>query len=143
MFHRLDFRVHCHATEEEERVLKAFTFVSGIESPEVTKAEGYHGNPITIFTGSLEDSRGIRAFWRRVEEAGELEAVLRDIGRRVDEECQLHLRFDKQEAYMGRLKIARHDDVVSVRGKVAAYPARRERAIQAVIQYLQEVGQRT
>jgi RNA binding exosome subunit len=139
MFHRLDFRVHVHATEEEERVLQAFAFISGVEQPNVTKAEGYHGNPIAILTGSLEDSRGIRGFWQRVKEAGELDVVLSDLERRVDEDCVLHLRFDKQEAYLGRMKVVRHDDVVSVRGKVAAYPARREIALRVVREYLQEV----
>ncbi|MFQ5837585.1 MAG: RNA-binding domain-containing protein [Thermoplasmata archaeon] len=134
----MEFRAHGHATENNERVLKAFAFVTGIEKPTITRAEGYHGNPIAIFTASLEDSKSIRAFWERVREAGELEAVLKDLDRRVDEDCQLHLRFDKQEAYQGRLKVVRHDDIISMKAKVAAYPARRDKAVQAVIEYFRE-----
>lgn len=139
MFHRLEFRVHCHATEVEERVQQAFASVSGVESPEVSKTQGHHANPITIFTASLKDAGDIDAFWRRVREAGELDAILKTLDRRIDDDCQLYLRFDKQEAYLGRLRLADHDDVISVRGKVAAYPARRERALEAAASYLKGV----
>lgn len=136
MFHRLEFRVHCHATEVEERVQQAFALVSGVDSPDVTRAEGHYGNPIAVFRAVVEDSKHIDAFWGRVKEAGELDAILETLGSRIDEDCQIYLRFDKQEAYLGRIRLADHDDVVSVKGKVAAYPAKRERALEAARGYL-------
>ncbi|MEE9236469.1 MAG: RNA-binding domain-containing protein [Thermoplasmata archaeon] len=137
MFHHLDFRVHCHATEDEEKVLLAFTFVSGVEKPEVTRAKGFHGNPITVFKASIKEAWAIRAFWDRVEEAGDLDAIVQSLERSIDRRCQLHLRFDKQEAYQGRIRVVEHGDVIALRGKVAAYPARRRRAIEAAQLYFQ------
>lgn len=135
MFHRLDFRAHCHATEEKDRVLKAFAFVSGVNKPGEAEAQGFHGNPIIILRASVRQPRAIQAFWERVRKSGELDGVLKALDRRIDDDCRLHLRFDKQEAYRGRLKVVRHDDVVSLRAKVAAYPARKQEAVRAVESY--------
>ncbi len=139
MFHRLDFRVHCHATEVEERVQQAFALVTGVGNPDVSKTQGYYGNPIVVFTARIKGAEAIDTFWRRVKEAGELDAILRTLERRIDDDCQIHLRFDKQEAFLGRLRVADHDDVISMKGKVAAYPAKRERALEAAASYLEGV----
>ncbi|MFQ5920342.1 MAG: RNA-binding domain-containing protein [Thermoplasmata archaeon] len=142
-FHRLDFRVHVHATEVEDRVRKALAFVSGVEDPTVKRAEGHHGNPISVLMASLRRSADIRAFWDRVRADGQIATVLAELEKRLDARGQLSLRFDKQEAYRRRMKLVRHDDVVSVKGKVAAYPARRERALEVARAYLQEGRRRT
>ncbi|MFQ6012434.1 MAG: RNA-binding domain-containing protein [Thermoplasmata archaeon] len=136
-FRRLDFRVHTHATEEEDRVRRALAFVSGVEEPSVQRAEGHHGNPISILTARLVRAADIRAFWDRVKAEGQLAPILSELERRVDGRGHLFLRFDKQEAYRGRLKLVRHDDIVSVKGKVSAYPARRERALEVARAYLE------
>ena len=44
----LDFRTFSHATEVEEKVKKALTFVSNCQEVSVTHSEGYHGNKILI-----------------------------------------------------------------------------------------------
>lgn len=136
-FHRLDFRVHVHATEEVDRVRQALAFVSGVEDPSAKQTKGHHGNPITVLTATLSRSRDIRSFWARVKAEGQLAPIVSELERRIDGDGKLFLRFDKQEAYEGRLKLVRHDDVVSVKGKVAAYPARRERALEEARSYLE------
>ncbi len=137
-FRRLDFRVHVHATEEEDRVREALAFLSGVEYPAEEQAKGHHGNPISILIASLNRPSDIRAFWDRVRDHGQMAPLLAELGKRLDARGQLFLRFDKQEAYRGRMKLVRHDDVVSVKGKVAAYPARRERALEVSRAYLEE-----
>lgn len=139
MFHRLEFRVHCHSTEEEEKVLKALNFVTGGAESTKSSAEGFHHNPIIVLTATLKNAQTIRAFWGRFKESRELEPLLDDLGTRIDEDGNLHLRLDKQEAFGGRLKVVRHDDIISMKGKVAAYPARREKAIEVALSYLKEV----
>ncbi|MFQ5908076.1 MAG: RNA-binding domain-containing protein [Thermoplasmata archaeon] len=136
-FHRLDFRVHVHATEEEDRVRRALAFVSGVEDPSANQTEGHHGNPITVLTATLSRAADIQSFWGRVKAEGQLAPIVSELEHRIDGDGRLFLRFDKQEAYEGRLKLVRHDDVVSVKGKVAAYPARRERALEVARSYLE------
>ncbi len=137
-FRRLDFRVHLHATEVEDRVRKALAFLSGVEDPSVKRTEGHHGNAITVLTARLHRLPDIRAFWDRVRSQGQMPSILAELENRLDASGQLFLRFDKQEAYGGRIRLVRHDDVVSVKGKVAAYPASRDRAFAVAQAYLEE-----
>jgi RNA binding exosome subunit len=48
---------------------------------------------------------------------------------RVDDDCVLHIRFDKQAAYCGNAQLATTGDTISTEIKLRAYPARREKAI--------------
>ncbi len=118
---------------------QAFALVSGVEGPEETRTEGYYANPIKVLRTIVQDQKDIAAFWRKVKEAGELDRVIGTLSVRVDRDCILHLRFDKQEAFFGRLRLVDHDDVVSVKGKVASYPAKRERALEVGRAYLEKV----
>jgi RNA binding exosome subunit len=139
MFHSVELRAYCHATEEEARVEKALRTLSPEGEVEVEKAEGHHGNPILLMTRRLREPEEIAGFWRRVRGAGALPRVLEGLEDRIDEEAVLHLRFDKQRAFAGAIDLARHDDVVVVRAKVAAHPAKRANAVRAARAYLEEV----
>ena len=48
---------------------------------------------------------------------------------KMDDKGNLFLRFDKQRAYLGDLKIIEHGDAIHVKIKIAAYPAKKENAI--------------
>lgn len=117
---------------------EAFAFVSGVDDPQVEEAQGHHGNAISILRASLRRAADVRAFWQRVRTAGLMDRLVAELESRLDSRGQLFLRFDKQEAYQGRLKLARHDDVVSARGKVAAYPARRDNALAVARAFFEE-----
>ncbi|NIA02943.1 MAG: hypothetical protein GWP12_00170, partial [Nitrospirae bacterium] len=59
----------------------------------------------------------------------ELSRIVTELPQRVDEECNLYLRFDKQEACKGNLKMAQISDAILLRIKLKAYPAKQEKAI--------------
>ena len=134
--HYLSFRAFAHATEKEEKVRTALSFASGIESIESIEAEGHHGNPITVLTASLNRAKEIREFFLRFDEEGR-EALLRTIEDRIDDDCNLYLRVDKQDALIGELRVVQGEDVISVRGKVESYPKRRERAVENMRKFLE------
>jgi RNA binding exosome subunit len=58
---------------------------------------------------------------------------------RVDESCGLHLRFDKQAALQGRLELSSCGDVIDVRIRILAFPARHELAVRAAAGFLDEL----
>lgn len=138
MFHRLEFRVYAHATEDEAKVRQALDFATGGAEAEETSTEGHHGNPIHILVATLERPAAIRAFFAKLE-PGDIERLATEVDRRLDEDLFFHLRLDKQEAYGGRLRLADHDDIIAVRGKVASFPAKRERALPGLVEYLQDL----
>ncbi|TFF93719.1 hypothetical protein EU546_05850, partial [Candidatus Thorarchaeota archaeon] len=48
--------------------------------------------------------------------------IVNSLEERLDEQCTLFLRIDKQAAYLGRIKIATGPDVISLRIHFRDYP---------------------
>ena len=118
---------------------KALREVAGEAKVQSRTYHGYYGNRIVVMTAELRKRAEIDAFFRRMAGTGILEELLPEVPERVDEEGVLHFRLDKQLAYRGRLVLADHDDVVSVRAKVVVYPKGRERAIGAAEEYFRSL----
>ena len=99
-----------------------------------TFAEGYHSNPIIVMEAEVKkkkDCQYIVDYIRHKLGAAGIERLIYELPRRVDNDCNLFIRFDKQEAYQGRLVITNSSDAVHLRMKIKVYPARREAAIEA------------
>jgi RNA binding exosome subunit len=56
--------------------------------------------------------------------------VLNRLEDKMDDYGNLYLRFDKQRAYLGDLKVVEHGDSIHVKIKIAAYPAKKKVAIE-------------
>jgi RNA binding exosome subunit len=139
MFHSVELRAHVHATEDETRVERAMRTLSPDGTIESEAAEGVHGNPIVLKRLRIQTNEAITAFWGRLKAAGLLEKVLEDLDARVDEDVVLHLRFDKQAAHRGSIEPARTDDVISVRAKIAAHPAKKSVAVRIAREYFRRL----
>ena len=136
-FASLHARAFCHATEDLDKVKKAMENALGQTEIKVSKTEGVHGNPIAVLEASVVDSDGIAEFFGKLSE-GDLSELLATLGERVDDGCNLFLRIDKQEAYKGLQRLATDGDVISIRLRVRAYPAKREIAYAAAKKYVEE-----
>jgi len=139
MFHSVDLRAYCHATEEAARVEKALRILCLEASIDTEATEGHHGNPIVMLKCRLQKDDAINAFWRRVKDAGLLEKILDNLDERIDEDAVLHLRFNKQKAYEGSLELAKNDDVIVARAKIAAHPAKKSVAARIAREYLRRL----
>jgi len=137
----LDFRTFCHATEVEEKVKKALTFISNCQEVTVTHSEGYHGNKILIMECTLARKADIKAFFRRLS-LKDLTEMLGSIDQRLDEDGQFFFRLDKQKAFLEDLSLFSGDDCIHVRAKVESYPKRREKALENAKVMLQELIER-
>ncbi|WP_456482072.1 RNA-binding domain-containing protein [Methanopyrus sp.] len=134
-------RVIAHATEDEEKVLEALANVlAGVleeedVEPETLYAEGHHGNPITVFQVKISKPEYIKRVlehWRENIPREDRRRVWSYIERRVDDKGNLYLRFDKQSAYKGELRISDADDVIRVKVNLESYPASREGGIKTL-----------
>ncbi len=131
MIHSISLRAIAQATESEERVKQAlslFLFDGEIES---TKTEGHYGNPIIILEAQLKGrdcKRFVELLKSRLPEF-DLKRLKCELCERIDERCCLHIRFDKQAAYLGKVQLATTSDAIAIEIKVKAYPAKREKAI--------------
>ncbi|NYT15815.1 MAG: hypothetical protein GKC02_07670 [Methanomassiliicoccales archaeon] len=133
--HYLAFRTLVHATESEEKVFEVMRFVTSLEELSRTEVQGHHGNAIVILEGEIKKSREIDGFFNRMDREA-LEEIIKSLDQRVDENCHIYFRLDKQEAYQGRIVLAGHEDFIQVRGNVKSYPKRRDSAMGSIREYL-------
>ncbi|MHB8586396.1 MAG: RNA-binding domain-containing protein [Thermoplasmatota archaeon] len=139
-FHHADFRATAQSTEDPEKVRAAFRFVAGEGAPvEEQTFDGHYGNPILLLTAREKRNGPIRAFFERMSEA-DLARVAAEAEARMDSEGAFFVRVGKQEAYLGTLALARDEDAIQARIKMAAYPAKREIALSILREFLAEVA---
>jgi len=140
--HYAELRTFSYSTESPEKVLKAIRFFlpedKEIESQEL---EGNFGNEILLYQSKLEKSREIRDLIHFIKTSlggNSIEEIERQIELRTDEDCNLYLRFDKQNAYKEDLVLTNTGNSIKIRFKIAAYPAKRQKAIDIAKKLFQE-----
>jgi RNA binding exosome subunit len=114
----IDIRVFAHATEDENKVQTAVRNLFPTELLETLVFEkqgctGHHGNPIILFTSKLKNKKLLlKALEKIGKDLGALdkEELNRDIKLHL-EKGNLYLRFDKQSAFLGTLKLTQNDPI--------------------------------
>ncbi len=130
MIQRFFLRAFVRSTEDPRKVLQAVrTVVPWIEEGDVSVSEhkGVYGNVFLsiIYEAGKREARKIwEHVWNAIEE-DDRELLRERIEEFLDEFGQIHLRFDKQEAYKGKLVLGT-SGVIKVVFKLEAYPAKYE-----------------
>ena len=138
VFHWIKVKAVCYATEDEDLIHDVMEQLTGIEDEDcfdVDISEGLHGNPITVIDANLSHNKEYERLFRNIGK-GPLEAVLEQIEDRVDDDCILYMRLDKQKAVQGIYEISHSGDVISITAKVVAHPAKKEIAVKNAKEYL-------
>ena len=127
-FHYVDLRAFGYATEDEERVWRALhTFLPEDAEIEREVTEGHAGDRILVFSARVENADDVRHVFERVREAPSFDRIVAELDQRIDENCSLFLRLDKQAAFQGRVELG---EGITLRAKVEAYPAKKELAVE-------------
>jgi RNA binding exosome subunit len=136
-FHYVDLRAFCYATEDEERVERALrTYLPEEADIERSVSEGHHGDRIVVLSSRVERADEVRHVLGRLAELEDVDRVVAELDERIDENCALFLTLDKQAAFGGR---AARGDGITLRSKVEAYPAKREKAVANAREALEEL----
>lgn len=138
-FHYVDLRTFSYVTEDDSRVEKALRHLLPEETAiDRATSEGHHGDPILVLSARIENADDIRTVLERIEAlpAGEREQLESELEERVDEDTSFYVTLDKQAAFDGRTRLGQG---ITLRGKVEAYPANRDRAIENVTETFAEV----
>jgi RNA binding exosome subunit len=114
----IDIRVFAHATEDPDKVQTAVrnllpTELSEILVFDIQGCTGHHGNPIVLFTSKLTEKKLLpKALEKIGKELGALdkEELDREIKLHL-EKGNMYLRFDKQSAFFGSLKLTQNDPI--------------------------------
>ena len=129
-FHYFDLRAFCYVTEDDKRVEDAlYTFLPEDFEIQRTESEGHYGDRILVLSARVENADGMRTVLDSLGDLAdaELSRVQTELDERVTENCEFFLTLDKQAAYAGEVQLG---DGITLRGKVEAYPAKRESAIE-------------
>ena len=113
------FSVVAHATEDINKVEQAATFVvQMISKDEVNLSRqyvrGHHGNLITTISAKLASKtvagEALRLLSQKLSESDK-QFLGNEIRNCVDEDGNLYLRFDKQEAYLRKVRLHQADPI--------------------------------
>jgi RNA binding exosome subunit len=128
-FHYIDLRAFCYATEDDKRVEQALrTYLPEEFEIERATSEGHHGDRILVLSARVENADELRHVLSKVAEIPDADRLLDELDDRVDENCSLFLRLDKQAAYRGVTELG---EGITLRAKVEAYPAKKEKAVES------------
>jgi len=131
--HSVNISVFVHATEEEDKVLNVLKrFLSEDAKVQKEHATGHFRNPIDILTVKITKPRDTAKFLDLIRQnfsKDDIHKILNDLNRYVDDEGVLFIRINKQEAARNSFKLGKKDPIL-VRVKIAAYPARKEKALE-------------
>ncbi|MEB3774446.1 MAG: hypothetical protein GSR86_05935 [Desulfurococcales archaeon] len=117
----LHIRVYIHATEDEDKVIRAVRNIIPADILEeadksIETYQGHYGNPIkvlriTISGGRVKDA--LESILGRLSPADKA-SMRSSLDERVDKTGTLHIRLSKQDALQGRLILYEADDVIKV-----------------------------
>lgn len=139
-FHYIDLQAFCYATEDERRVKDALrSFLPDEYEIERVENTGYYGDRIVVLSTRIENADDIRhVLGQLLRMDPESRSQLREeLDQRITEDCELYLYLDKQAALVDRIELG---EGLSLRGKVEAYPAKKESAVENVDETLEELA---
>ncbi len=131
MIHNISYRAFVYGTENPEKVESAIKTLFPTSSPQSELTEGYYKNPVLILRDKITKKREIKDFVENLDKLKDHDRkrILNQLENKMDHKCNLFLRFDKQRAHLGDLKVVEHGDSIHVKIKIAAYPAKKEVAL--------------
>ncbi|MDR2699472.1 MAG: hypothetical protein LBC12_01415 [Nitrososphaerota archaeon] len=111
-------RVFAHATDDPEKVLTALRNLLPTGLAETTQFKknsltGHHGNSITSFTTQLTEKSLLPILLEKIGQninTLDKEELNANINLHL-EKTNLYLRFDKQAAFLGKIKFAQNDPI--------------------------------
>lgn len=132
-YRELRVEAFVHATESKEAVEKAMRLFAPEAKVEKKELGGHFGQPLLQFTAVEREAATVGAVMGRVREAVGRQVGAR-LGRHLDESLSLHIRFDKQEAFEGRICLERsaRSDVVKLTARLKLPRMAREEALALV-----------
>jgi hypothetical protein len=122
-----------YSTEDFNKVGKAISALFPFEfKMNARNVKGHYGNPMKYLETEISNKSEIKKFWSHfISLLGNKEILKNTLEERLDEQNVLHIRIDKQKAYLGRIELAEKGDAIVLRAKIVTYPSKREIVLKA------------
>ncbi len=137
-FHWIKVKAICYATENEDLIHDTMMTLTGTEDFDVDVSEGMHGNPMIIIDAELTHSKDFKTLFINLGPEI-IQELVSEAENRIDDDCTLYFRIDKQKAVEGVYEIAHGGDVISITAKVASHPAKKEIAVKNLKDFLASI----
>ena len=132
MIHNIKFRAFVYENESVDEISQAILNILPEAEIEAEDAEGMLEDKIIILSGTVSKKRYTKTFFNNLLEWTDLDKLCDDLERKTDEKGNWFLRFDKNDALDEKWTILDSGDSIHLKIKIAAYPAKKEIAIEKV-----------
>lgn len=135
MIHNIRYRVFIYDNEDKDDILEALLNILPTAVPEVEEAEGLLEEKMLILSGTISKKRETKEFLKNLTESigeDQLKKLYLDLDRKMDEKGNWFLRFSKEKALEEEWEILDGGDSIHLKIKIAAYPAKKEVAIDKI-----------
>jgi hypothetical protein len=149
---KIEARAYSRATEIADRVRSAIynLFPEDVKSAlktTTTQAEGHSGDRILVINSTLERKKMCDRVLTHIIDAltdAERQIIETSLDDRLDDQCTLFLRIDKQAAFLEQLRLTNEPDVILLRIHLRDYPrCQREDARDMILDRLRSAGGRS
>ena len=139
MIHNIRFREFVYEAENLNELTQAIYNILPDAEIETEEAEGLMEDKIIILSGVVDKKRHTKAFFNLLLELdqNQLDKLNNDLERKVDDKGNLFLRLSKEDAINENIKIVDSGDAIHLKVKIAAYPAKKDVAINKVRQAIE------
>lgn len=141
MIHNIRYRVFVYEDEDEEELIEGLKNILPTAKIEREVAEGMIEDEILILSGKIDKKKETKEFLKTLLsiDKDSLEKLADDLEKKIDKNGNLFLRFLKDSACEEKWEICDTGDSIHLKVKIAAYPAKKEVAINLLNEVLNEV----
>ncbi len=132
MIHNIKFRAFVYENESADEINQSILNILPEAEIEAEEAEGLLEDKIIILSGIVSKKRYTKTFFNTLLENTDLDKLNKDLERKIDDKGNWFLRFDKKDALDEKWTILDSGDAIHLKVKIAAFPAKKEIAIDKV-----------
>ena len=132
MIHNIKFRAFVYENESVDEISQAILNILPEAEIEAEEAEGLLEDKIIILSGVVSKKRFTKTFFNTLLKWTDLDKLNSDLERKMDDKGNWFLRFDKDDALDEKWTILDSGDSIHLKVKIAAFPAKKEIAVEKV-----------
>jgi len=146
---QVESRAYSRVTEVLERVKVAVLNIFPEDVKEQIKlkakrTESHYKQPIIVISSTLKHTKSCEATFDYILGTltkQEKKKIAGTLDLRIDEQCTLYLRFDKQSAFLGKISLYDGPDPISINIHFRAYPrCEQEELTKYILERLKKMG---
>ncbi len=132
MIHNIKFRAFVYENESMDEITQSILNILPEAEIEAEEAEGLLEDKIIILSGVVSKKRYTKTFFKTLLDNVDLEKLNDDLELKIDEKGNWFLRFDKDDALDEKWTILDKGDAIHLKVKIAAFPAKKQIAVDNV-----------